>query len=124
MLVGNDQVSEDGTSQHVEVQRLGVAVVVGVVVVVSLAVGSVECGVGLVVAWWTLAEGLLVALEVWGREGVAAVALSLVPPHHAQELGASSICRLSNPALQCSKAVHVTNHSPVYTNLANERSDQ
>ena len=42
LLVGNDQVSEDGTSQHVEVQRLGVAVVVGVVVVVSLAVGSVE----------------------------------------------------------------------------------
>ena len=116
MLVGNDQVSEDGTSQHVEVQRLGVAVVVVVVVVVSLAVVSVECGVGLVVAWWTLGEGLLVALEAWGRglgQGVAAVALSLVPPHHAQELGASSICRLSNPALQCSKAVHVTNHSPV-----------
>ena len=79
---------------------------------------------GLVVEWWPLGEGLLVDLEVWGKGGVAAVALSLVPPHHAQELGASSICRLSNPALQCSKAVHVTNHWPVYTNLANERSDQ
>ena len=74
---------------------------------------------GLVVAWWPLGEGLLVALEVWGRGVVAAVAL--VPP---QQLCASSSCLLSSPALQCSKAVHVTNHWPVYTNLANERSDQ
>ena len=44
LLVGNDQVSEDGTCPHVEVQRLGVAVVVVQVHggVVSLAVVSVE----------------------------------------------------------------------------------
>ena len=46
---------------------MGVAVVVVVVVVVSLAVVSVECGVGLVVAWGPLGESLLVELEVWGR---------------------------------------------------------
>ena len=85
---------------------------------------------GLVVEWWPLGEGLLVDLEVLGRVGVAAVALSLVPPQQPLVLsggslsGASSSCLLSNPALQCSKAVHVTNHWPVYTNLANERSDQ
>ena len=75
------------------------------------------------------------ACLVWGlekQEGlvasdrpVAAAALHQEAAAH-RDLGVSSSCFLSSRALavQCSKAVHVTNHWPVFTNLPNARSDQ
>jgi len=56
---------------------------------------------------------------------VAAGALHQEAAAH-RDLGVSSSCFLSSraPAVQCSKAVNVTNHWPVFTNLPNARSDQ
>ena len=116
-LIGNDQISEDGTCPHVDQQRL---VVEAALVVQSVALVCVESGGEGLEVVWEVEQGLEVAQGALGTVEAVVVALGLLP----QQVFSFSTLPSTLPAVQCSKAVHVNNHWPVHTNLPNSRGDQ
>ena len=113
-LIGNDQISEDGTCPHVDLQRLVVEAALGVQLVQVALVCVEPGGEGLQVVWEE-EEGLEVAQGALGTVEAVVVALGLLP----QQVFSFSTLPSTLPAVQCSKAVHVNCHWPVHTNLPN-----